>query len=310
MAFIIFNRPEQAARVFDAIAQARPKVLLVIGDGPRPNVLGEAEKVAKCRELLKGINWPCEVATNFSETNLGCRNRVSTGLDWVFSRVEEAIILEDDCLPSQDFFNFTNEMLERFRDDERVGSISGSSPRLKIDNKRESYYFSSFPAIWGWATWARVWKKYDASIPNWPDKKVSGLVHDVLGTKSAIGFWKQSLDDVQAGRIDTWDYQLSFLHWTEEYLSVIPHRNLVTNIGFGPGATHTLCTSSPWANVKTETLDFPLLHPVTIKRDSRRDQEAEVLMFSKPILTLFLTKIFNCFSEPLKKIIRQGYSQF
>lgn len=307
VAFVIFNRPAQSARVFEAIAKARPRVLLVIGDGARKDVVGEVEKVAKCREMLELVDWPCEVMTNFADTNLGCRTRVSTGLDWTFSKVDEAIILEDDCLPSQDFFKFASGMLGRFRSDERVGSISGSSPTLSPGTQGESYYFSSFPDVWGWATWARVWNRYNSSIPNWPDIRASGLLEDVLKTKRAISFWRDSLDDVHAGRIDTWDYQLSLLHWTEKYLAVIPHQNLITNIGFGPSATHTLSSSSPLANLDTETLDDPILHPLTINRDLRRDQEIEILKFSKPLLILFLTKVYNYFPEFIKQIVRKGF---
>lgn len=310
MAFIIFNRPEQAARVFEAIAKARPKVLLVVGDGPRQNVPGEAEKVDKCRELLERIDWPCEVMTNFSAINLGCRNRVSTGLDWVFSKVDEAIILEDDCLPSQDFFDFTSELLDRYRQDERVGSISGSNPGHFSSDQFESYHFSSFPAIWGWATWSRVWTKYNASIPNWPDKRSSGFLREVLNTKNAVRFWKESLDQVHAGKIDTWDYQLSFLHWTENYLSVVPNQNLVTNIGFGPDATHTLNASSAFANSKTGVLEFPIVHPLDINRNLGLDYELELLKFSKPIFTTVATRLFNFFPRSIKKLLISVYFQF
>ena len=310
VALIIFNRPTQTAQVLEAISRARPKVLLVIGDGPRQHISGEADKVFECRELLERIDWPCQVLTNFSEINLGCRDRVSSGISWVFSKVEEAIILEDDCLPSGDFFKFTSELLERYRADERVGSISGSNPNAVSLASSESYFYSNFPAIWGWATWARVWNKYDASIPGWPNMERLGILAQVLTTKRAIDFWKSALDDVYSGKIDTWDYQLALLHWTEGYFSIVPSKNLVSNIGFGPEATHTLNQTSVYANMKTEDLEFPLQHPATVSRNAVRDQEFELSNFAKPGSLVLLTKLFNALPQKAQKLIRRGYARF
>jgi hypothetical protein len=310
VALIIFNRPTQTAQVLEAISKARPKVLLVIGDGPRQQIAGEADKVSGCRALLERIDWPCQVLTNFSDNNLGCRDRVSSGLNWVFSIVKEAIILEDDCVPSEDFFRFTSELLERYRADERVGSISGSSPNAISMSSSESYFYSNFPAIWGWATWARVWNKYDASIPNWPNMERLGILTKVLSTKRAIDFWKSALDDVYSGKIDTWDYQLALLHWTEGYFSIVPSKNLVSNIGFGPDATHTLDRTSVHANVKTEELGFPLKHPAAVTRNAVRDQEIELSKFAQSGSLVLVTKLFNALPAAAQKIIRRGYVRF
>jgi len=304
---IIFNRPSQTSQVFEAIAKVKPKVLLVIGDGPREQVVGEAQSVAECRKILDRITWPCDVLTNFSEVNLGCRNRVSTGLNWVFSNVDEAIILEDDCVPSEDFFRFASDLLAKYKHDERVGTISGSSSSSDFETLSESYHFSSFPAIWGWATWSRVWNKYNASIPSWPEKRRDGLLNDVLQTRRAIEFWRGALDGVHSQRIDTWDYQLALLLWTEGYLSVIPNRNLISNIGFGPGATHTLDPSSAFANVAIEEMAFPLTHPAAVSRNLERDLDVELTKFAKPRHIVYLTKLFEALPEIAKKLIRQGY---
>ena len=127
VAFLIFNRPETTARVLEEIARARPPKLLVVADGPRADRPGEADLCRAARAVLSRVDWPCEVLTNFSETNLGCRRRVSSGLDWVFEEVEEAIVLEDDCLPHPSFFPFCEELLERYRADERVMAVSGDN---------------------------------------------------------------------------------------------------------------------------------------------------------------------------------------
>jgi hypothetical protein len=295
--------------VLDAISKARPKTLLVIGDGPRHHVSGEAVRVYKCRELLERVDWPCQVLMNFSETNLGCRDRVSSGLDWVFSKVEEAIILEDDCLPSDDFFRFTSELLERYRTDERVGSISGSNSSVVSEASSESYHFSNFPGIWGWATWSRVWNKYDASIPNWKAQRSSDLLNQVLTTKKAIDFWRSALDGVYSEKIDTWDYQLALLHWSEGYLSIVPNKNLVSNIGFGTDATHTLDKRSVFANANIEELGFPLKHPGSVSRNIEFDIGVELTKFAKPRSLMLLTNLFNLLPETLQKLIRQAFVQ-
>ncbi len=281
-------------------------MLLVIGDGARKNVAGEAEKVAKCREILRAIDWPCDVLTNFSDSNLGCRNRVASGLDWAFSNVDEAIILEDDCLPSEDFFIFTSELLDRYRDDESVGSISGTYSN-GVDLPSDSYHFSQFPEIWGWASWARVWKKYDVNIEQWPTLKREGLLNKVFATKKAVCFWTQALNDTHARRIDTWDYQFSLLHWTQGWLSIKPNRNLVSNIGFGQDATHTLDSTSSLANFRTEELTYPLSHPTFISLDRRLDFLTEESRFSSSAWFVSLNKLLNRLPKPAQRLIRVAY---
>ena len=160
VAFLIYRRPDLTARVFEAIARAKPPVLLVVADGPKD--AGEEARCAAAREVIEKVDWPCEVRRNYSDANLGCRERVATGLDWVFRQVEEAILLEDDCLPSPDFFAFCEAMLERFRNDDRVGHVSGSNSDRGRASRETSYYFSRYSTIWVWATWRRAWKDYDA----------------------------------------------------------------------------------------------------------------------------------------------------
>jgi len=158
--FIIFNRPDKAAVVFEQIRKAKPQKLFIIGDGPRPGKPGEAEKVAEGRAIVDTVDWPCEVKTNFAPTNMGARRRVASGLDWVFSHVDETIILEDDCLPEQTFFPFCEELLERFRDDDRIAVISGNNHLKGTRVSPESYTFSGTGHTWGWATWKRVWEGF------------------------------------------------------------------------------------------------------------------------------------------------------
>ena len=164
--FLVFNRPDTTEKVFEAIRQAKPQKLFVAADGPRGNRLGEKEKCEQVRKIATTVDWDCEVKTLFREKNLGCKFAVSSAIDWFFKNVEEGIVLEDDCLPSQSFFWFCQELLERYRNDERVMLIGGNNRGVDF-LKNHSYFFSKYVQIWGWATWRRSWEKYDSKIRKW-----------------------------------------------------------------------------------------------------------------------------------------------
>lgn len=263
VAFIIFNRPDTTDRVFAEIAKAKPSKLLVVGDGARVSRGGEAEKVAATRAIIEQVDWDCEVLTNYSEVNLGCKARVSSGLDWVFEQVEEAIVLEDDCLPDPTFFRFCQEMLERFRDDQRIGMISGTNLSNNVDIS-DSYYFSRYPHIWGWASWRRVWKKYDVDM-----KELDILHKDINFKKSFVKkeewkYWFNIFRSVQEGKVNTWDAQVVYLAFTQGMLSIYPTKNLISNIGFGDDATHTTNKNSILSNLSTHEISFPIRNPELI----------------------------------------------
>jgi hypothetical protein len=168
VAFLVFNCPDTTIRVFEEIRCARPPKLLVVADGPRADRPGEADKCQAVRAVIETVDWPCEVLKNYSDVNLGCKIRVSSGLDWVFEQVEEAIILEGDCLPHPTFFRFCEELLETYRDDERIGMISGDNFQFGRKRGDASYYFSRYNHIWGWASWRRAWQHYDRNMAIWP----------------------------------------------------------------------------------------------------------------------------------------------
>jgi hypothetical protein len=239
VAFLIFNRPATTQRVFDEIARARPRKLLVIADGPRAGRSADRVNVAAARAIVERINWPCEVLKNYSEKNLGCRERVSSGIDWVFSEVEEAIILEDDCVPHPSFFSFCEAMLSRYRDDERIMHVSGDNFQQGVRRSRHSYYFSRIAHVWGWATWRRAWKKYDVQMPAWPELRFKGIARQMFPVPNQAAFWEGILDDVHSGAVDAWDVQWVLTCWAHGGLSIVPELNLVSNIGAGEEATNT-----------------------------------------------------------------------
>lgn len=283
IAFIIFNRPDTTGQVFAEIAKARPPKLLIIGDGPRPNKVGEAERVATTRAIINKVDWPCEVLTNFSKTNLGCKKRVSSGIDWVFEEVEEAIILEDDCLPDPSFFRFCQEMLEHYRDDLRIGMISGDNFQFGRTKGKESYYFSKYTHIWGWATWRNRWKAYDVNMGLWPQVRDQGRLQDLILEKKEVSYWRSILERVYQGKIDTWDYQWSFANWRMGRINILPSVNLISNIGFGLDATRTIIPS-PLANLPIQVMQFPLLHPVLFIRSHDADRLSDRRCFRRPLI--------------------------
>lgn len=277
VAFFIFNRPDKTERVFSAIARARPRQLLVVGDGARADVSSDIDRVAQTRALIARVDWPCDMRTNFSDTNLGCRVRVSSGLDWVFDQVEEAIILEDDCLPDPSFFPFCQELLERYRSDQRVGHIGGSTTHNANHFGQDSYFFSKYTRVWGWACWRDRWQSsYDVDMKLWPDVNNAGRLHDLLKDAAEVELWRDVFERVYQGLIDTWDFQWRFANWIEGRVAIQPAVNLVSNIGFGADAAHHV-NISPLANLRTETLRFPLVHPVLRIVNSGSDRLSQLL---------------------------------
>jgi hypothetical protein len=264
VALIVFNRPETTGRVFAAVAAARPSHLLLVADGPRADRTGEAELCASVRQIITAVDWPCKVDTNFAAENMGCRRRVISGLDWVFSLVEEAIILEDDCLPDPSFFPFCSELLERYRDQNQVGMITGFNPLEKSLPLHHSYFFSVMVQIWGWATWRRAWQQYDEHLSSWPQLKADGFLNHILPDKRAVDFWIRVFDAMHQGTgPNTWDYQWVYSCWTKNMVSVVPCLNLIQNIGFGADATHT-SGADPDLALLARSMNFPLLHPSSI----------------------------------------------
>jgi len=273
IAFFIFNRPETTARVFAEIARARPPVLLLVADGPRAGVPDDAEKCAATRAIMDRVDWDCRVLKNYAEGNLGCKRRVASGLDWVFEQEEEAIILEDDCLPHQSFFPFCDELLERYRDDEAVMAICGDNYLFGRKSVSDSYFFHRLVGGWGWATWRRAWRLYDAELKQWPAWRETSWLKEIVGDHRAVRYWREIFDRIYAGGdADTWDYQWVFSVWARRGLAATAAVNLVTNIGWGVDATHTFNRESVLANIPAGEMTFPLRHPAGVSVDREADQ--------------------------------------
>lgn len=261
VAFIIFNRPDTTERVFTEISKAKPPKLLVVADGPRQSRLGEAEKCAATRAIIDRVDWDCEVLTNYSDVNLGCKVRVSSGLDWVFEQVPEAIILEDDCLPHPTFFRFCEELLNRYRHDQCISQINGINFQFGHRINNDSYYFSNNCHIWGWASWRDRWQDhYDVEMKCWPQIRDEGRLADWVCSQAEQDYWGNMFERTYQGKVDTWDTQWDFACKLRGQVAVLPNKNLISNIGFGKEATHTT-GSSVLANMQVDEMQFPLRHP-------------------------------------------------
>jgi len=289
--FLVFNRPEPTARVFEAIRAAQPPRLYVAADGPRASRTGESDRCALTRRVASTVDWPCSVATLFRATNLGCKNAVSSAISWFFEHEEEGIILEDDCLPEPSFFAYCDELLAHYRDNPRVGLISGDNFQFGKTHGVSSYYFSRYAHIWGWASWRRVWGLYDRDCANWPAFREDGGLERVPGmSRREIRHWESIFERVYANEIDTWDYQLTFAMWSHQMLSVLPQQNLVSNIGFGLEATHT-STVSKFANLPVSPIRFPLRHPASLMPCDEADRRTAAEMFLPPFSKRVISRL-------------------
>lgn len=266
---IVFNKVSTTEKVFNEIKKHKPKQLFIAADGPRPEKSSDIEKCQKVKEIFNNIDWECEVKYLYHEQNLGCKTAVVTAVNWFFENVEYGIILEDDCLPSNSFFRYCDELLVKYKDDMRVGMISGNQHKREDNGyipEQQSYTFS-YGGINGWASWRRAWKIYDIKIEIWKDPYIKELLKNFYGTEYQHIFKNYSLilDQCYDNQIDGWDYQWCFCQIINSMLSITPSKNLVTNIGLiDPEATHYMPDFVP---LPLNELDFPLVHPNFVRCD-------------------------------------------
>ncbi len=261
--FLIFNRPDVTGLVFEQIKKQQPSKLYVAADGPRKDKLNEKELCDETRNIIKKIDWDCEVKTLFRDQNLGCKYAVSSAINWFFDNEEEGIILEDDCLPSDDFFVFCDTMLEKYRFDTRIRHIGGSNLQMGQKHGKDSYYFSNLTHVWGWASWRRAWNDYDVELSKYKDIDAENSFKLIFSDPIVVDSWKSIFDKMLRNEIDTWDYQWTITNFFNNSLSIIPNVNLISNIGFGVNATHTVNADDCFSNLKTERLG-DITHPIIV----------------------------------------------
>jgi len=301
--FIIFNKQEETKRVFDAIRLQQPEQFFIAADGPRADKPGEVDKCKAVRKMvLEKIDWDCEVKTLFREENVGCGRGPSEAIAWFFEHVDEGIILEDDCLPNDSFFKFCAENLERYRNRPEISIVSGNNfQQVQPMTMDSDYYFSVFPSSNGWATWRRTWNKYDYFIRSWNTINQKDFLRFLFEERKYHLWWKRQFDWIYKEQPhDMWDFQFHFHCMARKQLAIIPKANLVTNIGYGPDATHSANPDSYFANVPTYELNFPLKHPERIERNYEADVFIQQMLFGE----VEIVSSFRKLKRLVKRIIR------
>ena len=254
---LVFNRPEVARRLFEAVSATRPTLLFVAADGPRPDHPEDDLRCRQTRDVFTRIDWPCQVHTLYHETNLGLTSAVTSAISWFFDHVEAGIILEDDCLPAIDFFRFAGELLDRYSADPQVMHISGLNMRPGTHFSPNSYFFTQVGHIWGWATWRRAWRLYDLTMTEWPAiRHQFGFTAPPL--QRALG---RKFASAHAHRKVTWSRAWYFTLLRHSGLAIIPTINFIENVGFGGDATHTTGDWHPLRLPASAGMAFPLTHP-------------------------------------------------
>lgn len=298
--FIVFNRPDTTAKVFAAVREAKPSVLYIAADAPRKNNDSDIDKCRLTREITEQVDWPCTVKRLYQEQNLGCSIGPRTAFNWFFSSEKEGIILEDDCVPHPDFFQFASEMLERFRENKQIISINGSNLGYTFND--ESYCFSRFMNMWGWATWADRAATIDYSLTQWKKVKhplwflYKQMRQGLFDTDiNWYKYWQHKFDlTITKENITWWDWQWIFHQIVHKQISVVPAVNLISNIGFDADATHTHAADNPAANIPVAPMVFPLKHPEKIEADFIYEEHYVkwVWCYHKRLPLLFYIKMF------------------
>jgi ADP-heptose:LPS heptosyltransferase len=268
--FLIFNRPNETKLVFDKIREAKPEQLFIAADGPRAHVFEDKINCALTRDIVSMVDWPCDLKTHFNDSNLGCGKAVSGAITWFFKNVDQGIILEDDCLPVNSFFTFCEKLLHKYKNDERVFQIGGSNFQNGIKRGTGSYYFSAIPHIWGWATWRRTWEKYDFDTKLLPDFIKNKGIDFYFEDEKLKQHWISTFISVHEHKLDTWDHQWTFNVFIHKGVSIIPNKNLVSNIGFGFNATHTK-DASDYANRRAQEIEAELVYTEKVEIDKEAD---------------------------------------
>ncbi len=310
---IFFTRPDTFEKVFEAVKKARPSKLFLACDGPRENRPDDIEKIEECKRIASNVDWECEVHTNYSDVNLGCGVRPQSAISWALSIVDRIVILEDDCIPDETFFPYMAELLEKYKDDERIGMVSGLNHLRTWNCDKYSYCFTKTAAIWGWGTWARVWKDYDYTVASLDSPYVQNLIKKQITFNRAkdakVKLWLKTTERVKNGEnISYWDSQFGYLKMYKGYLSIVPRTNLIHNIGVGESSTHANSNiSSKWQKgmlhfIPTEPIESPLIHPDFVMCDTEYDDTVDKIWgYPNPIL-----KQFGRVKRLLKRIFKRG----
>lgn len=285
--FFVFKRPATTVRFLDIMHDSGIKKIYIFADGPRNKVEKfETDAVRDNIEKFIADNPGIKIITSFAKENLGLKVNIIRGLGEVFKIEDAAIILEDDCLPTRDFFRFTTEMLTRYKDEPKIMSINGTSVGGQYD---ASYAFTKYPQCWGWATWKRAWDLYDSKLSQFTDAKWDSIAPPLWSNVILKNYWYYMFKIVKDGWISTWDFQWSFAHFIHCGLAIAPAHNLIKNIGFDAAATNTK-TKTRVAGMSSHELEWPLRHPSDIVENLSVSGQIEKHFYYNPVAILGLLR--------------------
>ncbi len=268
--YLIFNRPHLQSESFSKIRAVKPKRLFIAADGPRPNRMGEDKLCIEARKIVEKVDWDCDVKTLFRDANLGCRINVGNAITWFFRHVEDGIIIEDDCVTSEAFFDLASQLLAYYRDDHRVWCISATNFQKGVRRGDGSYYFSRYNHCWSWASWRRCWVHYDDALLLWSLAEQSGVASQLFDTAAEKEYWKHIWNKLREpnSEIDSWAYRWACAVTLNGGLTILPNANLVENTGFAGEGTHCF-GQNPYPGI--QQFDATIVHPSFVLRDREAD---------------------------------------
>jgi hypothetical protein len=284
---LIFNRPKHTENVLAAIRSVAPSRLYVAADGPRSDVASDEWRCLEARKVIEHVDWPCEVKTLFREDNIGCRRAVSSAISWFFTNEECGIILEDDCVPDRSFFRFCSDLLERYRNDEKIMCITGNNFQESMDSYPYSYYFSIFNHCWGWASWRRAWAHFDSELESFFNQDNERILKSLSALPNFAAVFGDKFWQIKLGKLDSWAYIWTWSCWARGGVTCTPRVNLVKNIGIGAEATHTETLPESIVNTEAAELHFPLIHPPVIELISKFDENVSINNFGVKTLDYY-----------------------
>ena len=292
---LTFNRPITTLKVFEKIKQVKPLKLYIACDGPRDGNISDIEEISKIKEIIIKVNWPCKVKTLFREKNLGLKQAVSSAITWFFEHEEQGIILEDDCLPSTTFFRFCEELLNLYKNNEKIFMISGYNRQEQWKIKENDYFFSYLGGCWGWATWRRAWNYFDPDMKDLEHMIKDNIFENQMGKKLGSIRQKELLNFKKVSdKIESWAYPWGLTRHKFNALCCIPNRNMIQNIGFNDSATNT--KKIQLKKLKKYEIKFPL----KVNKDVKGDYRYDLLFLNKGFL---LKRIINKILNIIKKYL-------
>ena len=303
---IFFIREDLLEKTFEAVRQARPRRLLLWQDGARENRPDDIERVNKCRQIVENIDWECEVHKNYQTKNWGCDPSTFYSHKWAFSLVDKCIVLEDDCVPSQSFFPFCKELLDKYENDTRINRICGQCPLDIFGNYPYDYTFASFGSVWGWATWKRVANLWDENYSYLEDDEIMRLYSIKFNTKADKQYLKLTRQR-KKNAVAHWEQIQTFARQLNSQLCIVPTVNLIQNIGLGVDSTHSNVAMDDVPKKlrhlfyrPSQEMSFPLRHPKYVFENVEYENE-----YFK--ITSSANSVFNKMKRSFRRIVKGDF---